>query len=116
MEMQQVTNYGWSKGHKPSILHENLVGRQSKKVCTENGAIMKLGDNVDISLLNEYSLYFTIGDGSGDGSPVFVVKDGMLYHACYWYDLFESTLRDKLLLKAERKELSVFDVLTMLLV
>lgn len=114
--MKRVTNYGWSKDHRKSatFYKENLRGNGSK-VLTEKGAVMKLGKNLDISLLDEYAVYYTHSD-STNGSPIFVVKDCMLYHACYWGDIYELNLKDVLFTKIKKKELSAFDALTMLLV
>lgn len=118
MEMQQVTNYGWSKDHRRSAIFfkdDLRTDNGGRKTYTEKGATMKLGDNLDISLLDEYSVYFTRST-EGDGAPIFVVKDGMLYHACDWSKINKLNLKDILFLKIGKKELTAFDALTMLLV
>lgn len=109
--MEKVTNYGWSKVHRPAAFYKEGA-LTSEKVRTENGAVMKIGDNLDISLLDEYSLYFA--SNSEKGSPMFVVKDGSLYLACYWPEIMNSTLKDELLGKVEKHELTAYDALALL--
>jgi len=116
--MEKVTNYGYSKrAGKPPKMYKIIINNSANRidgfdmVRTKTGKIVRLGNNMEVSLLNEYSFYYAATHGE-NGSPIFIVNDGSLYLSCYWGDIMEhKELFADLSKKVYRKELTAFDLL-----
>lgn len=119
--MERVTNYEYSKRRgKPPQLYKLILTYDNKingcKVLKKDGVKVKLGDNAEVELLDEYNFYYTLTGGE-EGSPVFVVNNSNLYLCCYWGDIYESEdLFKDLAKKVFKKELTAFDLISFLVV
>jgi len=114
--MKKITNYEYSKrSGKPAAFYKfKSSSNGGIHVYTDNNRKMLLGHNVDVTLLDEYLIYYTSTTEKDKGSPIFVKKDGVLYLACYWGDIHNNIAKDELFEKVFTKKITAFDAIAFL--